>query len=198
MSLRNLSIIAAIALFAGAQAWAVAVDRSSPTGVVQAVVDKVLMVLKDESLEQEARRAKIRKLIAPHFDFQAMSRSILAQNWKKASRQQRDRFIELFSNLLENTYIVAMEAYTNQKIVVGPEKRKGRRALVKTLIEQDTGVTTPINFRMRQNADGWYAYDVIIEGVSLVSNYRSTFRTIVKRDGMDGLLDQLAAKVEKE
>ncbi len=198
MSFRNLVFSALFAFSACGQAWAVAVDRSSPTGVVQTVVDKVLTVLKEDSLEQEARRAKIRELIAPHFDFQAMSRSILAQNWKKASPQQRDRFIELFSNLLENTYIVAMEAYTNQKIIVGPEKRKGRRALVKTVVEQDTGVTTPINFRMRQNADGWYAYDVIIEGVSLVSNYRSTFRTIVKRDGMDGLLTQLAEKVEKE
>ncbi len=198
MSLRNLSIIAVLAFFACSQCWAVAEDRSDPTGVVQTVVDKVLTVLKDGSLTQEARREKIRTLIAPHFDFQAMSRSILAQNWKKASRQQRDRFIELFSNLLENTYIVAMEAYTNQKIVIAGEKRKGKRALVKTLIEQDTGVATPVNYRMRQNADGWYAYDVVIEGVSLVSNYRSTFRTIVKRDGMDGLLDQLAKKVEKE
>ncbi len=198
MSVRNLAICAVLIFFPWGQSWAIAVDRSSPTGVVQTVVDKVLTVLKEDSLEQEARRAKIRELIAPHFDFHAMSRSILAQNWKKASPQQRDRFIELFSNLLENTYIVAMEAYTNQKIIVGPEKRKGRRALVKTVVEQDTGVTTPINFRMRQNADGWYAYDVIIEGVSLVSNYRSTFRTIVKRDGMDGLLTQLAEKVEKE
>ncbi len=198
MSVRKFALFAILVFFACSQSWAIAVDRSSPTGVVQTVVDKVLTVLKEDNLEQEARRAKIRELIAPHFDFQAMSRSILAQNWKKASREQRDRFIELFSNLLENTYIVAMEAYTNQKIIIGPEKRKGKRALVKTVIEQDTGVTTPINFRMRQNADGWYAYDVIIEGVSLVSNYRSTFRSIVKRDGMDGLLDQLAKKVEKE
>ncbi len=198
MSVRKFALFAILVFFACSQSWAIAVDRSSPTSVVQTVVDKVLTVLKEDNLEQEARRAKIRELIAPHFDFQAMSRSILAQNWKKASREQRDRFIELFSNLLENTYIVAMEAYTNQKIIIGPEKRKGKRALVKTVIEQDTGVTTPINFRMRQNADGWYAYDVIIEGVSLVSNYRSTFRSIVKRDGMDGLLDQLAKKVEKE
>ncbi len=198
MSFRNLILTAVLTFFACGQAWAVAVDRSSPTGVVQTVVDKVLTALKDDSLEQETRRAKIRELIAPHFDFQAMSRSILAKNWKKASRVQRDRFIELFSNLLENTYIVAMEAYTNQKIVIAGEKRKGKRALVKTVIKQDTGVATPINYRMRQNADGWYAYDVVIEGVSLVSNYRSTFRTIVKRDGMDGLLAQLAEKVEKE
>ncbi len=198
MSVKNLIFTIMLALFACNQSWAIAVDRSEPTVVVQTVIDQVLEVLQDDSLEQTARRKKIRDLIAPHFDFQAMSRSILAQNWKKASREQRERFIELFSNLLENTYIVAMEAYTNQKIAITAEKRKGKRALVKAVIEQDTGVVTPINYRMRQNADGWYAYDVIIEGVSLVSNYRSTFRTIVKRDGMDGLLEQLAAKVEKE
>ncbi len=198
MITRNLAIIVVLASFVCSPSWAVAVDRTTPTIVVQAVVDKVLSVLKDDSLEQTARREKIRKLIAPHFDFQAMSRSILAQNWKKASKQQRDRFVELFSNLLENTYITAMEAYTDQNIKIGAEKRKGKRALVKTIIEQDTGVATPVNYRMRRNPDGWYAYDVVIEGVSLVSNYRSTFRSIVKRDGMDGLLDQLANKVEKE
>lgn len=198
MRVRNLAIIVLLAFFACSQSWAVAVDRATPTVVVQTVIEQVLSVLKDNGLEQAERRKKIRDLIAPHFDFQAMSRSILAQNWKKASPQQRDRFVELFSNLLENTYIVAMEAYTNQKIKINAEKRKGKRALVKAVIEQDTGVVTPINYRMRLNADGWYAYDVIIEGVSLVSNYRSTFRTIVKRDGMDGLLDQLATKLAKE
>jgi len=198
MSVKNLLFTIVLALFVCNPSWATTEDRSSPTSVVQLVVEQVLEVLKDTNLEQGARREKIRSLIAPHFDFEAMSRSILARNWKKASKEQRDRFIELFSNLLENTYIVAMEAYTNQKIRITGEKRKGKRALVKAVIEQDTGVVTPINYRMRQNPDGWYAYDVIIEGVSLVSNYRSTFQTVVKRDGMDGLLEQLAAKAAKE
>ena len=198
MSIKNLIFTLVLALLAWNQSWATVVDRSSPTVVVETVKNQVLKVLKDQSLEHTERRQEILDLITPNFDSRYMSRSVLAHYWKDASPQQQDRFIELFSSLLEGTLVVAIESYTNQKIEIASEKRKGKRALVKVIIKHDTGVVTPINYKMRQNTDGWYAYDVIIEGVSLVSNYRSTFRTILRRDGMDGLLEELAAKTKKE
>lgn len=162
---------------------------------VKGTVDSVLGYLKDESLDKEQRRGKIRTAIRARFDFDHMGRTILARSWKKASAEQQDRFKELFAQLLENTYIVAIESYSGQDVQIVNEKevRKGQ-------VQVDTRIVTPnnaipVNYRLRKKGDEWYAYDVIIEGISLVSNYRGSFRNIIKRQGMDALLDQLAKKV---
>jgi phospholipid transport system substrate-binding protein len=179
---------------AGASVFAAA---KTPTEQVREVVDEVLALLADQSLEQEARRAQIREAIAPHFDFEGMSRSILARNWKKATSEQKQRFIELFKQRLENTYIVAMENYSGETVRYGKEKVDGKRASVATFIVRPSGVETPVTYRLRTKSDEWIAYDVIAEGVSLLSNYRSSYQSIVKKDGIDGLLAQMAEKADE-
>ena len=191
MILRKVICVLTVVLCTNAAVFAAA---KTPTEHVREVVDEVLALLADESLEKDARRTQIREAIAPHFDFEAMSRSILAVNWKKATPEQRSRFVELFKQRLENTYVTAMENYSGETVRYGKEKVKGKRASVETFIVRPSGVETPVTYRLRTKSDEWIAYDVIAEGVSLLSNYRSSYRSIVDKDGIDGLLAQMANK----
>ncbi len=171
-------------------------DLSTPTGRVKDSVNKVLTVLKDKSLDREARWEKIGLVINDSFDFRSMSQSVLATNWKKASPEERQQFVVFFSQYLEDTYRTKIEAYTNQKIEFTGETIRGKKAVVETAIITDN-TEIPINYKLKNNDGIWFAYDVVIEGISLVSNYRSTFAAIVKNDGMDGLLTDIQNRVNK-
>lgn len=174
----------------------IAADLSSPTGRVKDSVNKVLAVLKDKSMNREARWSKIGVVINDSFDFRSMSQSILATNWKKATPEERQQFVVFFSQYLEDTYRTKIEAYTNQKIEFIGETIRGKKAVVETVIITDNS-EIPINYKLKNNDGTWFAYDVVIEGISLVSNYRSTFSAIVKNDGMDGLLNDIQSRVKK-
>lgn len=171
---------------------------TTPTDQVRGAVDEVLKILQDGSLQNDERRQKIRDAIAPYFDFRAMSQSTLALDWKKATQEQKDRFVILFQKLLANVYIVAMETYSGETVKYGQEKLQGKRASVGTFIVQPNGPEIPVIYRMRLKQDKWMAYDVIIEGVSMVSNYRNSFRQIARRKGMEAMLDQLQEKVNSQ
>jgi phospholipid transport system substrate-binding protein len=173
-----------------------AADLSTPTGRVKDSVNKVLTVLKDDSLDREKRWEKIGLVINDSFDFRSMSQSVLATNWKKATPEERQQFVVFFSQYLEDTYRTKIEAYTNQKVEFVGETIRGKKAVVETLIITDNS-EIPINYKLKNNDGTWFAYDVVIEGISLVSNYRSTFSAIVKNDGMDGLLNDIESRVNK-
>ena len=174
----------------------VAADFSSPTARVKDSVDKVITILKDKSLAREASWSRIGVVINDSFDFRSMSQSVLATNWKKASPEERQQFVVFFSQYLEDTYRTKIEAYTNQKIEYVGETIRGKRAVVETLIITDN-TEIPVNYKLKNNDGTWFAYDVVIEGISLVNNYRSTFAAIVKNDGMDGLLNDIQTRIKK-
>jgi len=169
---------------------------TNPTARVKDSVEKVLTILKDETLEREIRWKKIGIIIDKSFDFRSMSQSILATNWKTATPGERENFVEFFSQYLEETYRTKIEAYTNQEIEYVGETINGKRAVVETLIITDS-TEIPVNYKLKNNDGVWFAYDVVIEGISLVSNYRSTFAAIVKNDGMDGLLNDIQLRIDK-
>lgn len=169
---------------------------STPTARVKDSVDKVITVLRDEALDREERWSKIGLVINDSFDFRSMSQSILATNWKKATPEERQQFVVFFSQYLEDTYRTKIEAYTNQKVEYTGETIRGKRAVVETMIITDS-TQIPVNYKLKNNDGNWFAYDVVIEGVSLVSNYRSTFAAIVKNDGMDGLLSDIQNRINK-
>ena len=171
-------------------------DFSNPTARVKDSVEKVINILKNESLEREIRWKKIGIVIDKSFDFRSMSQSILATNWKTATPGERENFVEFFSQYLEETYRSKIEAYTNQKIEYVGETINGKRAVVETLIITDS-TEIPVNYKLKNNDGVWFAYDVVIEGISLVNNYRSTFAAIVKNDGMDGLLNDIQLRINK-
>ncbi|MCA1804185.1 MAG: ABC transporter substrate-binding protein [Xanthomonadaceae bacterium] len=181
------ALIGLLCWFIAAQALA----APTPKERVQETVDAVLEVLRDQNRDVETRKADIRVLIGQRFDFRAMAQSTLAQNWRTASEAEQDRFVSLYARLLENTYLVMVEEYTNETVEYRNETlRNEKNAQVDTaILAADKEI--PVVYRTRLKDGDWYIYDVIIEGVSLISNYRSTYQQIVRREGMDGLLVRL-------
>ena len=118
-------------------------DFTNPTARVKDSVEKVISVLKDESLERELRWKSIGSVINQSFDFRSMSQSILATNWRTATPAEREKFVEFFSQYLEETYRTKIEAYTNQKVEYIGETINGKRAVVETLIITDKDLTEP-------------------------------------------------------
>ena len=163
---------------------------------VQATVDDVLAVLRDTAAPLEQRRAKIRNLVRSRFDFELMAKSTLGRQWKNASKQEQETFIELYSKLLEATYVGRIEAYTNEKITYGSEKTKGDKALVETHIVTAT-TDIPIDYKLVQDSAEWKVYDVVIEGVSLIRNFRSSYGSIVEKEGFSGLFARMENKVQE-
>ena len=171
-----------------------AAAKVTPSERVKETVDKILEILKDENLGKGERREMVKTIVRARFDYESMSQVILAANWRKATEAQREQFITLFRELLEQTYYSAMDSYTNQQVRMGRERLKGKLANVQTFIVA-SNKELPVSYKLRYRNDDWYAYDVAVDGVSLVSNYRTSFRNLVKTKGMDGLLAELAEKV---
>jgi phospholipid transport system substrate-binding protein len=169
---------------------------STPTDDVRTSVDAILEILKNEHLDKDDRRSQMSAVINKRFDFRAMSQRTLATNWKKTTDEEKQQFVALFSQLIENSYVGRIEAYTNEKVEYPGEKVKGRKAVVETLIITSSA-DVPVNYKVYQKGDQWLVYDVIIEGVSLISNYRSSYKEIVKKEGFDGLLTKMQAKVDE-
>ncbi len=166
---------------------------SSPTEQVKQTIDQILVILQDQSLNWDGRQARIRTIVDERFDFRSMSQSVLATHWKKATPTERDRFVEFFSQYLEHTYMAQIEKYSDHYVKYAKEKISGNRAVVDTYIVADT-LEIPVNYRLRLNEGDWFAYDVIIEGTSLINNYRNLYSAIVKTQGIGGLLDNLEEK----
>lgn len=171
-----------------------ALAAPTPKERVQETVDAVLEVLRDETRDVETKKRDIRVLVRQRFDFRAMAQSTLALNWRSASESEQDRFVSLYSRLLEDSYLVMVEEYTNETVEYRNEtQRNEKNAQVDTaILAADKEI--PVVYRTRLKDGDWYIYDVVIEGVSLISNYRSTYQQIVRREGMDGLLARLEEK----
>jgi len=187
LSLVLILVVAAAPVFAAA----------GPKEQLKTTVDKVLEVLKDKSLSPEQSREQVAALIKNRFNFRAMSQGVLGINWRRADQQQRDRFIELFTEVLKNSYLGRIEAYSNEKVEYGDQRIEGNRAVVDTTIVTEQNKEIPVNYSMVHEDDQWLVYDVKIEGVSLVLNFRTSYSEIVRKSGVDGLLQQLAAKVQQ-
>ena len=178
-------------LLVTAAAWATA----EPKQQVQEMVDGVLVVLRDEAKTVDAKKAEIREIIGQRFDFRAMSQRTLAQNWKKASDEEKDRFVALYTRLLEDTYLVAVEEYTSESVEFREVKiKKEKYAQINTaIIASDKEI--PVIYKARLKDGNWFVYDVVIEGVSLISNYRNSYQQIAKKEGISGLIARLEEKV---
>lgn len=167
----------------------------TPSGVVQHTVERVIGVLQDTSVNNNARRRQVHGIIGQHFDFAAMANRVLATNWRKASKPQRARFTALFRELLSNTYWRKISGYTDERVTyTGERMRSEKLATVNTVINTRT-VDIPVDYKLYKRNGKWMAYDVVIEQVSLVRNYRSSFQTIVRDAGIDGLISELELKV---
>jgi len=187
-----LTLITGIALAFALTSFA----EDSPTDGVRTSVDTILAILKNEQLNKEEKRAQMSDVVIKRFDFRAMSQRTLATNWKKTTDEEKQQFVDLFSQLIENSYIGKLELYTDEKVEYPGEKVSGRKAVVETMIIT-TSTDIPVDYKLYRKGDQWLVYDVIIEGVSLISNYRSSYQEIVKKEGFDGLLAKMQAKIDE-
>jgi len=160
---------------------------------VRGTIDGVLEVLRSRELSFESKAERILPIIRERFDFKAMSQHTLGKNWKRATQQEKDRFVKLFSELLESAYVSRIRLYKDQRVEYKQEKIKGKRAVVNTVFVT-AKADIPINYKVYRKGDDWYVYDVVVEEVSLIRNYRSSYGEIVQKDGIDGLLAALESK----
>jgi len=167
---------------------------ASPQEQLRSSVDKVIETLKDKSLSGKPRRERLTSIIRPRFDFRVMSQWVLGVQWRRATEPQKQRFTDLFSDLLEATYIGKIENYTDERVDYGEERIEGDRALVETNVVTKSA-EIPINYKLLREGEEWRIYDVVIENVSLVRNYRSTYDEIVRKEGIDGLLKRMEDKL---
>jgi phospholipid transport system substrate-binding protein len=166
----------------------------TPQGVVQNAVSRVGTIVRDAGLTEDAntpKRAAIRRVAEELFDFNEMARRALARHWTERSRLERDEFVRLFTDLLERSYMTTIENYAGERIVYLGETIDGPFATVKTKIVTRRRAEIPIEYRLYQSGPRWAVYDVVLEGVSFVSNYRSQFDRVIQTTSFARLLDRL-------
>lgn len=189
-TLRRVTVTAGMLLLLNSTVCA----AGAPTDQLKTTVDAILATLAKKDITRDARRAEITTLIRERFDFRTMSQLTLATNWKNMNDAQKDRFVELFSQLLQESYMGRIEAYTDEKISFVGEKLKNDKAQVDTRIATKT-VEIPIDYKLVQSGDKWLVYDVVIEEVSLIRSYRNSYDEVVKKDGADGLFKKMEEKL---
>lgn len=172
----------------------------TPDQLVKKTADDVIAVIKSDKDIQSGNQEKIFALaeekILPNFDFEKVSRLVLGKNWTKATPEQKDAFQAEFKTLLLRTYATALSKYKNQTIEYKPFRMEANadNATVKTGIVQPGGQPIAVDYSLSKKAEDWKVYDIVIEGVSLVTNYRSQFAQEIRQNGLDSLIKKLADK----
>jgi len=172
----------------------------SPTDQIRQSINEVIEILKDKELKQKEhlRREKIRRVVDTIFNWEEMSKRSLGLYWRKRTPEEQKEFVPLFSNLIEDTYVRKIERYENEKVIYTGEDIEGDYATVTTKILTQKGVEVPVNYRLLKNNAKWEVYDVVIEGVSLINNYRTQFYSIIRSGSYEELVKKLKKKVLKE
>ncbi len=174
------------------------VFASEITKSVRTTIDEVINIVTDESLKTQVsiRRQKIREAIGKRFNFNQMVMRSLAEDWKSRTPQEQKEFQDLFKRLLENSYASKIESYSDEKINYVDEVIKGDYALVKTEIVRKDG-TINVDYKLIRNDGEWMVYDFVIEGVSMIRNYRSQFAKIIRKDSYEVLVKKLSDKIQE-
>ena len=186
-------------LLLGAPFAAVRADDSA-TRLVERTAEDMLRTLESRRAEIDANPQLIYQLVgsklAPHFDFDMITRSAVGKDWNKASPAQRMELVNAFREVLVRTYAKALLKYSGQEIVYQSSKPGTRSGtvVVPTQVRAPGAPTIPIDYRMHKLGGSWKVYDVVIDNVSLISNYRGQFRATIGREGIDGLISELRSK----
>jgi len=175
-----------------AGAWA-----GPPTETVRQVIEKSLDIIQNPSYGKQEKQRKVRSIVDPHFDYQEMAKRSLGPAWGKLSVAQRQEFVSLFSQLLEASYSDKIEKYAQRvKIDYTGEIASGDSVEVRTVVVKAND-RMPLNYRLLNEGGTWKVYDVVFEGVSLISNYRSQFSRIIHESGYAELVKRLKTKVSE-
>ncbi len=186
--------LAALFVFVSAQE-AVA---GAATDQLKGAIDRVVATLDSPALKGDGkvleRRTAVRKIANEIFDFNEIARRSLGRYWQPLTEPQRTEFVFLFGDLLERSYISKIELYGGEKIVYSGERVEADLATVSTRIMTKNGTEVPVDYRLFKRGDRWMIYDVSVEGISLVSNYRTQFNKIIQTNGYNGLVEKMRTK----
>jgi phospholipid transport system substrate-binding protein len=176
-------------------------EAGEPTEQVKQTVDAVIKILNNKELSKPdklaERRLKIRETVEKRFDFEEMAKRSLALHWKNRTPQQQKEFVALFSDLLEDTYVRKIERYEDEKVAYTGEKTDGAYAIVRTKVITSKEAEIPVDYKIFKKGQKWEVYDIVIEGVSLVNNYRTQFNQIIRSSSYEELMTRLKKKVLK-
>jgi len=165
---------------------------------LKGAIDRVVTTLESPALKGDGkvaeRRSAVRKIANEIFDFGEIARRSLGRYWQPLSEAQRSEFVGLFGDLLERSYISKIELYGGEKIIYLGERVDGDLATVSTKIITKNGTEVPVDYRLFRRGENWMIYDVNIEGISLVSNYRTQFNKIIQTSGYNTLVDRMKSK----
>jgi phospholipid transport system substrate-binding protein len=171
-----------------------------PTDQVRTTVDQVLVVLNDPALKsagaESKRRAEFVNAIFPRFDFEEMAKRSLGSEWRRRNPAEQKEFVRLFTDLLEDSYVRSIESYRGDKVIYRRETQDGAYAEVGTTIVTERGEEFAIDYRLHLEGSEWKSYDVIIENVSSVNNYRSQFRRVLGRSSFAELLQMIRDRIK--
>lgn len=182
-----------LVLLAAPRAWA-----GAPTDQLKGEINRVIKVLGDPELKKESklreRRAAVRKIANEIFDFGETAKRSLARHWTPRTPAEREEFVQLFADLLERSYITKIDLYGGERILYVGEVLDGDQAIVRTKLISKQATEIPVDYRMLRRGDRWLVYDVVIEGVSLVANYRAQFNKIITTSSYRELVKKLRTK----
>jgi phospholipid transport system substrate-binding protein len=177
-----------------------AATNAGPMEQLQKSVDELLRILQSQELQEPDKKLERKQLIdhatSEIFDFREMARSSLGQSWDTITSEERDQFVGLFTRLIEQRYKGKLDAYDNQKIIYKKELIKGEKAIIFTAVI-DKDLEIPIDYRLRENQGKWLVYDLKVENVSLIVNYRRDFDSIIKKEQFAGLVEKIVKQLEK-
>jgi len=183
-------IVLGLSLFVGTLGFA----AESPTEVVRTTINEVIRILNDDSLKSPAkllpRRRLLEQVIAQRFDYAEMSKRALAVHWTPLTKEQRDEFVDLFKGFLSDRYASKIEGYAGEQVDYLGERLDGQYAEVRTKL-RSSKVEIPMDYRLINKGGRWYAYDIIVDGISLVKNYRSQFDKIIRSGSYEELVRRL-------
>jgi phospholipid transport system substrate-binding protein len=169
-----------------------------PTDQVRGTVDRVLAILQDPNLKAKGkfveRREQLRSVISARFDFPDMAKRSLGSEWRRIAPSQQQQFVELFTDLLRDAYVENIESYKGEKVSYIRETQEEQFAVVQTLLRSPQGATYTIDYRLHLTEKEWKVYDVVIENVSIVNNYRSQFARVINRSSYEGLIRAMKEK----
>jgi len=196
--LRALALLGTLCAIAASARADVPTPEVEARRVVQTTIDQVLEILRNPSLTQQTKKDDVEQIAYERFDFQLISRLVLAQNWSRFSPTQQAEFVEAFKKHLSTTYRDTLDNFRDEKIIVASTRLEPKGDVTVMTVVHGASGDTKVDYRMRKLPDGWRGIDVIVEGVSLVQNFRSQTQEILSSESPDALIQRLREKQIKD
>jgi phospholipid transport system substrate-binding protein len=189
--IRLIPLLVVLVVAPGPPAWA-----GPATDQLRAYTDQVLKILQNPSMTLQERREAVRHLAEEVFDVTETAQRALGQHWQQRTPAEREEFVKLFANLLEQTYISRIDEFGGEKLTYVSEQIDGDRAVVRAKITTKNGTDVPVESRVLLKGNRWLIYDILIENLSLISNYRSQFDRVIRTSSYGELVKRLQTKGE--